>query len=148
MASDYDTDFYEWTQHQAAALAAGHVSELDLANLAEEIESLGKRDQRELTSRLGVLVMRMLKWRYQPERRRTGRSWWNTIRTQRRDIRQLLQQSPSLRRLVPEIIEADFLDMRFDASQQTGLPLEIFPETCPWMAEQVLDETFWPDEAS
>ncbi len=58
--SDYNTDFFAWTQHQAAALAAGHVSELDLANLAEEIESLGKRDQRELASRLGVLVMPLL----------------------------------------------------------------------------------------
>lgn len=144
MQSDYDRDFYEWTQHQAAALAVGHVSELDLANLAEEIESLGKRDRRELASRLGVLVMHLLKWRYQPERRRTGRSWWNTIRTQRRDIRQLLQQSPSLRRLVPEMIEVDFLEVRFDASQQTGLSLETFPETCPWTTEQLLDETFWP----
>jgi hypothetical protein len=48
MKSDYDNDFYEWTQYQAAAPAAGHVSELDLANLAEEIESLGKRDRRGL----------------------------------------------------------------------------------------------------
>lgn len=148
MKSDYDTDFYEWTQHQAAALAAGHVAELDLANLAEEIESLGKRDQRELASRLGVLVMHLLKWCYQLERRRTGRSWWNTIRTQRRNIRQLLQQSPSLRRLVLEMIEADFLDVRFDASQQTGLPLETFPETCPWTADQILDDTFWPEDAA
>lgn len=146
MQPDYDTDFYEWTQHQATALAAGHVSELDLANLAEEIESLGKRDRRELVSRLGVLVMHLLKWRYQPEGRRTGHSWRSTIRTQRRDIEQLLRQSPSLRRLVSEMIEEDFRHIRFDASDDTGLPLEAFPETCPWTAEQVLDETFWPGE--
>ena len=146
MKSDYDTDFYEWTQHQAAALAAGHVSELDLANLAEEIESLGKRDRRGLRSRLKLLVMHLLKWRCQPEVRQTGHSWWSTIRTQRRDIDLILEDSPSLRRQVPDMIEADYQAMRLDASGETGLPLEAFPETCPWTAEQVLDETFWPGE--
>ncbi len=146
MKSDYDTDFYEWTQHQAAALAAGHVSELDLVNLAEEIESLGKRDRRELASRLGVLVMHLLKWRYQPAMRQSGQSWRRTIRTQRRDIEQLLRQSPSLRRLVADMIEEDFRHSRLDASDETGLPLETFPETCPWTAEQILDEAFWPDK--
>lgn len=144
--SNYDTDFYEWTQHQAAALAAGHFSELDLVNLAEEIESLGKSDRRELESRLGVLIMHLLKWRYQPERRRTGRSWWNSIRTQRREIRKLLRQSPSLRRRVPEIIEEDYADFRFDAAAQTRLPLETFPEACPWTEDQILDDVFWPGE--
>ncbi len=147
MASDYDTDFFEWTQHQAAALAAGHVSELDLANLAEEIESLGKRDRRGLRSRLKVLVMHLLKWRYQPERRQTGHSWWSTIRTQRRDIDLILDDSPSLRRQVQDMIEADYAAMRLDASGETGLSLETFPEMCPWTVEQVLDETFWPGEA-
>jgi hypothetical protein len=144
--SDYDTDFYEWTQHQAAALAAGHVSELDLANLAEEIESLGRSDRRELRSRLKVLMMHLLKWSYQPERRRTGRSWWRTIRTQRGDISLILEDSPSLRGQVPDMIEADYRAVRIHASGETGLPLETFPETCPWTAEQVLDEAFWPGE--
>ncbi len=146
MKSDYDTDFFAWTQHQAAALVAGHMSELDLINLAEEIESLGKRDRRELASRLGVLVMHLLKWYYQPDMRQTGQSWRRTIRTQRRDIERLLKQSPSLRRLIADMVEEDFRHMRFDASDETGLPMEAFPDTCPWTIEQILDEAFWPDD--
>ncbi len=145
MKSNYDSDFYEWTQHQAAALAAGHVSELDLVNLAEEIESLGGRDRRELESRLDLLIMHLLKWRYQPERRQTGHSWRSTIRTQRRDLQRLFKQSPSLRRLVPDTIEEEYPHSRLDASEDTGLPLATFPETCPWTAEQILDGEFWPD---
>lgn len=146
MKSDYDTDFYEWTQHQAAALAAGHVSELDLANLAEEIESLGRRDRRALGSRLDVLVMHLLKWRYQPERRISGRSWESTMIEQRRRIRRLLRESPSLRSEVPGMIEEEYLDIRRQAAAETGLPLTMFPDTCPWTVEQILDSTFLPSE--
>ena len=145
MKSEYDTDFFEWTQHQAAALAAGHVSELDLANLTEEIESLGKRDRRSLGSRLEVLVMHLLKWHYEPERRQTSRSWENPILEQRGRIAKLLRDSPSLRRSVPDMIAEDYRRVRRMASNETGLPMETFPENCPWSAEAVLDETFWPD---
>jgi hypothetical protein len=145
MQSDYDTDFYEWTQHQAAALAAGHVSELDLANLAEEIESLGKRDRRGLRNNLKVVLMHLLKWRYQPELRQTGPSWESTIIEHRDRIEAILDDSPSLRHQVPAIITKAYPRACRLTSSETALPLEIFPETCPWTAEQVLDETFWPE---
>jgi hypothetical protein len=145
MKSDYDTDFYEWTQHQAAALAAGHVSELDLANLAEEIESLGKRDRRGLRNNLKVLLMHLLKWCYQPEMRQTGHSWESSIIEHRDRIEVISDDSPSLRRQVPAIMTAAYPRARRLASSETGLPLETFPETCPWTAEQILDETFWPE---
>ncbi|ETX02391.1 MAG: hypothetical protein ETSY1_03745 [Candidatus Entotheonella factor] len=147
VASDYDTDFYQWTQHQATALAAGHLSELDLGNLAEEIESLGKRDRRALGSRLEVLVMHLLKWCYQPEGRETGHSWESTILKQRGSIARILKDSPSLRRQVPDMIAEDYQRARRRASNETGLAIEMLPETCPWTAEQVLNETFWPDAA-
>ena len=145
MKSDYDTDFYEWTQHQAAALVAGHVSELDLANLADEIESLGKRDRRGLRNNLKVVLTHLLKWRYQPELRQTGHSWESTLIEDRDHIEAILDDSPSLRHQVPAIIAEAYPRARRLTSSETVLPLEIFPETCPWAAEQVLDETFWPE---
>ncbi len=65
----YDQDFYAWTQTTADLLRAGKWDDLDREALAEEIESLGKGQHRELGSRLDVLVMHLLQWRYQPAER-------------------------------------------------------------------------------
>ena len=65
----YDQDFFEWTRHHARLLREGRVAEADLAHLAEEIEDVGKRDQRELRSRLEVLLVHLLKWTAQPDLR-------------------------------------------------------------------------------
>jgi hypothetical protein len=143
--TQYDQDFYTWTQEQAALLEARHFEALDIPNLVEEITSLGARDHRELRRRLQRLVTHLLKWQYQPSRRQTGHSWRSTIRTQRQEIADLLVQSPSLRRTVPEALIARYAMAREHASAQTHLPLETFPETCPWTAEQVLDDHFWPE---
>ncbi len=124
MKPDYNTDFYEWTQNQAAALVAGHVSELDLANLAEEIESLGKRDRRGLRNNIKVLLIHLLKWCYQPQRRQTGHSWESTIIEHRDCIEVLLHDSPSLRRQVPIIITEAYTLARRLASSETGLSME------------------------
>jgi hypothetical protein len=143
----YDDDFYAWTQHQAALLRAEKFQDLDITNIAEELESLGARDHRELRRRLQRLVTHLLKWQYQPARRQTGHSWWSTIRTQRQEIAELLEQSPSLRQTVPEALSARYALAREHASAQTRLPLGTFPATCPWTVEQILDETFWPETA-
>ncbi len=148
MTSDYDIDFYEWTQHQAAALAAGHMGELDLPHLAEEIESLGKRDRRALGSRLEVLIIHLLKRIYQPEMRETSHSWERTIIEQRGRILDILADSPSLRRQVPALIDRHYPRARQLARSETRLPLATFPETYPWTADEILDETFWPGEDS
>ncbi len=141
----YDQDFYAWTQAQAACLREGAWQDLDGANLAEEIESLGKSDWRELASRLAVLVRHLLKWRYQPDRRQRGRSWRSTIWEQRGRLRRLLRHSPSLGPVVPQLLAEEYPDARQRASEETGLPLATFPAVCPWTAEQVLDAAYWPE---
>jgi len=100
----YDQDFYAWTQEQAALLREGAVHELDLTNLAEEIESLGKSDRRALGSHLRNLVMHLLKWQYQPHGRLTGHSWESSIRTARDEIAMILEDSHSLVATVPELL--------------------------------------------
>ena len=141
----YEQDFFEWTQTTADLIRAGKWYDLDREALAEEVESLGKSQQRELGSRLDVLVMHLLKWRYQPSGRQQGPSWRSTIRTQRRELRRLLLQNPSLRPQVPTVLRDSYPDARLDASDETGLPLATCPETCPWTPDQVLDEDFWPE---
>jgi len=141
----YDQDFYAWTQEQAALLRAEKWYGLDYANLAEEVESLGARDHRELRRRLQRLVTHLLKWQYQPARRQTGHSWRSTIQTQRQEIVELLVQSPSLRRPVPDALTARYALAREHASAQTRLDLTTFPDACPWTVEQVLDADFWPE---
>jgi len=147
MAPQYDVDFFAWTQAQAEALRAAKWELLDYENLAEEVESLGKRDQRELASRLGVLMRHLLTWRYQPERRRTGRSWRSTILEQRGRIDGMLEQSPSLRPQLPNILEKEYPRILRRTEIETGLPLDVLPGVCPWTIEQILDDAFWPGTA-
>ncbi len=134
----YDQDFYQWTQEQAALLKAGALAQLDIENLVEEIESMGKSQKRELYSRLTVLIMHLLKWDYQPEMQ-CG-SWKNTILTQRREIKFLLKDNPSLNRIVSDTVHMVYSDSVEAASVETGLPKSIFPETCPYSIEQILGE--------
>lgn len=145
VTSLYDNDFYAWSQHQAALLRAGKVHELDLANVAEELESLGISQRHALENRLAVLIRHLLKWQYQPERRQRGRSWQSTIVEQRSRIRRLLRDSPSLRRHVAQVLEEDYPTIRLRTQIETGLPPEALPAACPWMEEQILDESFWPE---
>ena len=142
----YDQDFYVWTQQQAVLLRAKKWRELDYGNLAEELEALGKRDRRELEHRLEVLVMHLLKWCYQPERRDRSRGWRSTIREQRRRLARLLQDSPSLRSEVPAFLDDGYPYACGKAIDQTRLPPATFPPTCPWTAVQVLDDAFWPED--
>jgi len=96
----YDRDFYEWTVRNAELLRAGRATEADLEHIAEEIADMGKRERRELLSRLSTLIAHLLKWQVQPERR--GNSWQATIRLQRNQLDDLLAQMPSLRGYLAE----------------------------------------------
>ncbi|MFI5268872.1 MAG: DUF29 domain-containing protein [Chloroflexota bacterium] len=139
MSDLYDTDFHEWAETQAALLRSRSASGLDWDNIAEEIESLAKSDEREVASRLLLICQHLLKWEYQPGRRTIN--WRSAIRVNRRDLGKLLG-SKTLRNHATSILAASYADGREDAAEETGL-LDL-PATCPWTLEQVLDREFWP----
>ena len=139
----YDADFYAWANQQAALLRAGRINEADIANIAEEIESMGRSEKRELISRLAVLLMHLLKWQFQPGMR--SRSWRLTIRTQRRSLKRHLRDNPSLKSQLHEAMTDAFGDATIVAEQETGLEPDIFPAECPWSYDEIIDDTFWPE---
>jgi len=138
----YDQDFFEWTVRNAELLRSGRASEADLAHIAEEIEDMGKRERRELLSRLGVLIAHLLKWQVEPERR--GHSWVATINLQRRELRKLLAEMPSLRRFLEKQLPDAYTEGVLMAAAETNLPAEAFPSTCGYELEALLDEEFLP----
>ncbi|EAC0789750.1 DUF29 domain-containing protein [Salmonella enterica] len=142
MTERYDTDFYGWTQEQADLIRAGRTEDLDLKNLLEEIEAMGRSERRELESRLQVLFMHLLKWQYQSERQ--GRSWQLTIEEQRRKALRVLQENPSLKSRLTEIVKDAYGDAVIAAERETNIRRSVFPETCPWTFEQAVDTSFWP----
>jgi len=138
----YEQDFHAWAEEQARLLRNGQAGVADLAHIAEEIETLGASERRELESRLKVLLHHLLKWRYQPEGRSSG--WAGTISEQRDPLDSLLRQSPSLRRLVPEYIGHAYPKARRAAALETGLARESFPEDCPFAETEILDPDHLP----
>ncbi len=131
----YDQDFYLWIETISKQLKAGKFAEIDLANLIEEIESMGKSEKRELKSRLIVLLIHLLKWQYQPEKR--SESWRSTITEQRICIELLLEDSPSLQPLLIEIFADCYEKARLKASEETGIKLNFFPKESPFTLEDV-----------
>jgi hypothetical protein len=142
----YDEDFFAWTEEQARILRGRDTLGLDWDNLAEEIASMGRRDRRELESRLRLILHHLLKWRAQPGLR--GRSWQSTLREQRRQAEKLLKESPSLQLQVPALIDEAYPDARADVLDETGLRPRTFPAECPFTIEQILDQQYLPEEAA
>jgi hypothetical protein len=139
----YDDDFFAWTQEQARLLREGDLADIDVENLAEEIESMGKSLRRELRNRLGVLVMHLLKWNYQPTFR--SRSWSSTIKEQRKQVQSLINEAPSLLSLLRNELSDIYGSAVTNASGETGLSEETFPVECPYTPEEILSEDFLPE---
>ena len=144
MSATYEGDLYAWTQAQAQALREKEWEALDVAHLAEEIESLGNEQAHAVESHLANLLLHLLKWHYQPRRR--SRSWRTSLHNARVEIRRRLRRSPSLRPELPTLVEIAYADARKLAMHETGLPLATFPERCPWSPDQLQDEDFLPEE--
>jgi hypothetical protein len=134
----YDEDFYLWTQQMAEAVRSGNWAELDRENIAEEIESLGKRDRRGVVNRLTVLITHLLKWEYQPERR--SRSWRSTIDEQRSRLKLILKDSPSLDARMDEFLAEAYPRARRKAAEEMRLIRNTIPERCRMRLDFILSE--------
>ncbi|MGB3558353.1 MAG: DUF29 domain-containing protein [Geitlerinemataceae cyanobacterium] len=121
----YETDFYAGTQEQAKLLKLQQWNQLDLPNLIEEIESLGKRERAELRNRLSILIGHLLKWQYQVSKR--SRRWLMTLRVQRRETQALLEENPSLKPYLEEGLKKSYENGRDLAVKETNLPRKKFP---------------------
>lgn len=138
----YEQDFLLWTQQQAELLKKGHWAELDIEHLVEELEALGRSEQKELGSYLQVLLMHLLKCQYQPERR--TKSWDHTLNNCRDKIQDCLEDTPSLQRYLhnPMWRQKYYRRACRDAAKETQKSIETFPAECPFTIEQILDPNF------
>jgi hypothetical protein len=142
----YERDFYAWANEQASLLRAGRLAEADLENIAEEIESIARSEKRELTNRLKVLLTLLLRWQFQPAMR--GNSWRLTIEEQRLEVAGHMADNPSLKDKLPEALSSANRKAILTAVTETGFDSSVFPSTCPWTYEQIMDAAFWPEDAA
>ena len=133
----YETDFASWIEEQVGFLRAGQFDALDVENVSEELESMGRSDRRGLRSHLAVIQAHLLKLRHQPEAR--SKSWLRSIVNSRSQIEQILDDSPSLRRELPAMLAASYPAAVRDAAIDTGLPRSAFPAEPPFTLDEVLE---------
>jgi hypothetical protein len=141
--NSYEKDFYSWTQEQADLLRNGQFNDLDIPNLIEEIETMGRSEKRELESRLTILLLHLLKWKYQEVRR--SRSWQLSIDEQRIQFEETLNENPGLKPTLDEIVKKAYRLAVIKAARETKISKAVFPECCPWNLAQLIEDGFYPD---
>lgn len=139
----YETDFLRWIETTVEKLRDRDYSNVDWENLIEEIETMGRSERKSLKSNLVIVLLHLLKWQYQPERR--SGSWKGSIAEHRLRIRDELKDSPSLKPYLEEVFAQCYADAIVRASAETGLPAEVFPPSCPYTSTEVLDAGFLPE---
>jgi len=140
----YKTDFHAWALKAAELVRQQKFNELNIEDLAEELESLGKKERNELASHLVILLAYLLKWQFQPTHRSSG--WRSRIIEQRKQILRQFKFSPSVKPYLSSAIENAYPDALDIAVDETGLPEQLFPTQCPYTIEQILDKTFYPEK--
>src|SRR5712691_2697271 len=133
----YDRDLYSWAVEQAALLRAGRIAEIDAHNIAEELDDVGNEQYDRLESALRIILLHLLKWDHQPERR--SRSWRASILSQRHRVRRILRKNPGLKFRLDEAVADGYADARIEAGAQTSLEDDLFPVDCPYSFEQIME---------
>jgi hypothetical protein len=139
----YEADFVQWTARTAQLLRDRQFNELDLDHIIEEIEDLGRRERQAFYSNLKVILLHLLKWQFQSSKRTN--SWRATIREHRQRVQLQLNDSPSLKPYLSQSLEDCYANAKDLAADETGLPLNSFPEICPYGIVLILDPNFLPD---
>ena len=135
----YTDDYAGWIEDTARAIEDGRFSDIDRAALADEVRDLGKTERRELQSALSILLLHMLKTKYQPEKK--SKSWAQSIKVQRKHANRFLEESPSLRPEVPKLLAIAYDDARIGAAEETGIDIDVFLEACEWSVAEVLADS-------
>jgi hypothetical protein len=144
MVTLYDEDFYAWTRKNAQLLREGRLSEIDTDNLIEELEAMGRSEKRAFVNHLAVLIAHLLKWERQPALR--SKSWRYTIREQRAQVADILEDNPSLKHSLGDLLLKAYGKAILRVVKETGLDEETFPPVCPFSADQIMDAAFFPGE--
>jgi hypothetical protein len=139
----YDRDYFLWLETTIADLRERKLAQIDYENLIEELEDMGKSQKQALKSNLRILLMHLLKWKYQPSRR--SPSWRSTIREHRTRLEDAFSDSPSLKRYFEEVMPECYQKARELAADETGLPENTFPFDCPFSIENIFDSKYLPD---
>ena len=144
IASLYERDFYSWTQQQAVLLRSGRLQALDVANVLEEIETLGRSERASLKSAYRLICSHLLKMKVQPSK--FTRSWYNTVDRERSEVVDILNENPGLRPSREDAFEKAYALGRKDAARETRLPLESFPDRPPFTLAECESTAFLPKE--
>ncbi|EAZ89912.1 DUF29 domain-containing protein [Crocosphaera chwakensis] len=139
----YDQDFNLWLETTINSLKEGKLLEIDYDNLIEELEDMGKSEKNALKSNLKILLMHLLKYKYQANK--ITNSWRYTITEHRQRIRDSLENSPSLNPFLREIFDKSYEDARRLAADETGLPINQFPQDCPFVLDDILNLDYLPN---
>ena len=140
----YDRDYYLWLSHTAQLISEGKFDEVDAVNLIEEIEDMGRSEKRAVKSNLIIVLLHLLKYKYQPEKRTN--SWKSSIREHRRRLRDDFKASPSLKQYMTEVFDECYQDGKAQAADETGLPLDTFPTESPFNPTEALNPDYLPQD--
>ena len=143
MIPKYEEDFYGWVTGNIGFLKQKRFGEMDIEHLIEELEDMGNNKKHALISRLAQLIFHLLKWQYQPDFR--GRSWEGSIKMQRMELEELLQDSPSLKSKVEEGFPVSYKKAILMIQKETPIDLKLLPQKCPYTFDQCLDDEFYPE---
>jgi hypothetical protein len=141
----YDRDLYSWATEQAALLRADRIADADLLNIAEELDDVGIDQYDKLETALRMILLYLLKWDHEPERR--SRSWWAGIRVQRQHVTRVLRKNHGLKPLIDEAITEAYDIARIEALGETLLDEDAFPDKCPYSFDQIMQRDIpWPED--